>query len=114
MKKILSIPFLALILTGLLVAGLPILILCFIMLPIVRGIKWDMMIRLNNNLLLGIDQYYNVLMFGDPDETISSRDGRRWHETPWAKFINLLFWWQKDHTKNAIETDENYKRDLIP
>lgn len=29
------------------------------------------------NLLIAIDQLFNALLFGDPDETLSSRMGKR-------------------------------------
>ena len=66
-----------------------------------------------DQIAYGVDQLGNCLMAGDPDETISSRAGRRWYGSWWAKFINALFFWQKDHVKNAIETDEKYEDDLI-
>jgi hypothetical protein len=65
------------------------------------------------NILIGIDQLGNTLMFGDPDETISSRAGRRWPNSAWSKFINTLFFWQKQHVSNAIEEDEAAEDDLI-
>jgi len=68
------------------------------------------------NSLISIDQLYNaVAMFGDPDETISSRAGRRWPNSLWAKFIDLLFFAQKGkrHVLAAIEEDEQFKEDLI-
>ena len=68
------------------------------------------------NCLLAIDQLINaVAMFGDPDETISSRAGRRWPNSFWAKFIDTLFFWQrgKRHVLQAIEEDEKFKEDLV-
>lgn len=73
----------------------------------------SMIKKLCVNILLGIDQLYNTMMLGDPDETISSRAGRRWPNSWWSRLIDTLFFWQKNHTKNAIETDETYKRDLL-
>ena len=64
------------------------------------------------NLLLGIDQLGNVIMMGDPDETISSRAGRVFPDTWWSKFIDWLMFWQTDHCHKAIEEGEG-KRDLL-
>lgn len=64
------------------------------------------------NLLLGIDQLGNVIMFGDPDETISGRAGRVWPDSTWRKFIDKLFFYQAGHCHKAIESGEG-KRDLI-
>lgn len=64
------------------------------------------------NILLAIDQLFNVLMLGDPDETISSRAGRVWPESDWCKFIDWLMFWQSNHCHKAIESGEG-KRDLL-
>jgi len=64
------------------------------------------------NILLGIDQLANVIMLGDPDETISSRAGRVWPNSTWRKFIDKLFFWQTNHCHKAIESGEG-KRDLL-
>jgi len=64
------------------------------------------------NILLAIDQFFNVIMFGDPDETISSRAGRVWPNSDWRKFIDWLMFWQTDHCHKAIESGEG-KRDLL-
>jgi len=64
------------------------------------------------NILLSIDQFFNVLMLGDPDETISSRAGRVWPDSTWRKFIDWLMFWQSNHCHKAIEKGEG-KRDLL-
>lgn len=64
------------------------------------------------NVLLGIDQLGNAIMFGDPDETISSRAGRVWPGTWWQWFIDHLMFWQTNHCHKAIEPDEG-KNDLL-
>ena len=64
------------------------------------------------NVLLSIDQFFNVLMLGDPDETISSRAGRVFPGTWWQKLIDKIMFWQTDHCHKAIEKDEG-KRDLL-
>ena len=65
------------------------------------------------NIAMAIDQLGNALMFGCHDETISSRFGRRYPNSLFAKFINGLFFWQTNHVKSAIEHDEGYY-DLLP
>jgi len=64
------------------------------------------------NILLSIDQFANVIMLGDPDETISSRAGRVFPDSEWRKFIDKLFFWQTDHCHKAIEDSEG-KRDIL-
>lgn len=64
------------------------------------------------NLLLAIDQLGNVIMLGDPDETISSRAGRVFPDTWWCKLIDFLMFWQTNHCYKAIEKDEG-KRDIL-
>jgi len=59
-------------------------------------------------LLVSVDQFFNALFRGSEDETISSRVGKRrnGNERFWAKVIDKLFFWQKNHTANSIEADE--------
>jgi hypothetical protein len=64
------------------------------------------------NILLAIDQSVNVIMFGDPDETISSRAGRVWPNTWWSWLIDHILFWQTNHCHKAIEHEEG-KRDLL-
>ena len=65
------------------------------------------------NVVMALDQLGNTIMFGDHDETISSRFGRRYPNSLFAKFINILFFWQTNHVRSAIEHDEG-KYDLLP
>jgi len=60
------------------------------------------------NNLISLDQQINTLCGGDPDETISSRLGKRRdkREKRWAVIVDKLFFWQKEHTKESIEEDE--------
>lgn len=69
-------------------------------------------IQFLKNLFCSIDQFFNVLMLGDPDETISSRAGRVWPGSLWVKFIDTLMFWQTDHCHKAIEKSEG-KRDIL-
>jgi hypothetical protein len=61
------------------------------------------------NILISIDQFFNTLFGGDPDETISSRMGKHLakHDCPFCSFLckclNLI---QKDHCVRSIEADE--------
>jgi len=59
------------------------------------------------NVLISIDQMANTLVGGDPDETISSRCGKRVGK---CKLCTWLCWLlnkiDKRHCKDAIEYDE--------
>jgi hypothetical protein len=67
------------------------------------------------NVLLGIDQFANILMLGSPDETISSRTGRaylsgrgKWFVYPLKAFVDrmaIILAGQHDHCLNSIEPD---------
>ena len=59
------------------------------------------------NILISIDQLINTLLGGDPDETISSRAGKREKEQAWAKYLcKFLNWVDTDHCTKTIEKDE--------
>jgi hypothetical protein len=58
------------------------------------------------NILLGIDHLGNTIMFGDPDETISARFGRRWPNSLFARFIDFIFFWQNNHVLNAWKNEQ--------
>lgn len=59
------------------------------------------------NVLISVDQLANTLIGGDPDETISSRAGKRSSESkPWYYLCRMLHWIDKEHCKKSIETDE--------
>lgn len=60
-----------------------------------------------HRVLVGLDQFFNVISDGDPDETISSRAARAAEKgKPWgiamSKFLNLF---QKDHGAKAQAGD---------
>lgn len=62
------------------------------------------------NILIGVDQLLNTILFGHPDETISSRIGKYirrnspgWIPNKLNKFLNIF---QKDHCVKSIEDDE--------
>lgn len=59
------------------------------------------------NLLIAIDQFFNAVFGGDPDETISSRTGKLQHKRAWAKCLaDFLDLFEKDHVEKSIEEDE--------
>jgi hypothetical protein len=60
------------------------------------------------NMLVAVDQFFNTLLGGDPDETISSRAGKakaKGHR--WGCILcALLDKLQKNHCDMNIESDE--------
>jgi hypothetical protein len=58
------------------------------------------------NILLGLDKLGNALTFGDPDEYISARVGRRWPNSVAAKVINALFFWSPNHVARAYLNEQ--------
>ena len=64
------------------------------------------------NLLIALDQLANTILFGDPDETMSSRmgkyvrRGRGWFPCHLCKILN---WFEKDHCIRSIEADRGDK-----
>ena len=59
------------------------------------------------NLLIAIDQGLNALFAGDPDETLSSRCGKRVHNNRFCRWVcNLLHRVDKRHCERSIEADE--------
>lgn len=83
-----------------------------------------MMRRYIWNVVVAVDQLFNALTGGDPDETLSSRLGKAERGdfgrcvqiclSPIVFLVNLMFWpfqgW--GHCKNNIEEDEG-GRELI-
>lgn len=64
-------------------------------------------------ILVALDQLVNTLMGGMADETLSARawrnhmKGRR----SWpAKIIDTIFFWQKDHCREAYESEVERKQ----
>lgn len=70
-------------------------------------LKSESMEKYGWNVLISLDQLGNTVTGGDPDETISSRSGKRQNDVWWAKalcwFLNKL---DTGHCKNAIEENE--------
>lgn len=59
------------------------------------------------NLLIAFDQLANAITFGDPDETISSRCGKKRKTNIFCRwFCALLDKIDPGHTDRSIENDE--------
>jgi hypothetical protein len=61
------------------------------------------------NVLIAIDQFFNAVLGGDPDETMSSRMGKRVlrKDCRFCKFVcGILNVFEKDHCFKSIERDE--------
>jgi len=63
-----------------------------------------------HNILIGLDQFANVVLGGTPDTTLSSRC---WHHREhWAgalavRFLNWLFRWKEiGHCEKSYEAEE--------
>jgi hypothetical protein len=75
--------------------------------------KWHPIVRYGWNILISLDQTLNVIIAGDPDETVSSRFGK-WLAMPhdtlrWKVSYALcrtLHAFDPDHCERAIELDE--------
>ncbi|MCG7550935.1 hypothetical protein [Pseudoalteromonas sp. Of7M-16] len=71
-------------------------------------------------LLIAIDQFFNVLLFnGSEDHTISGRAGymavktQKWYWIALRKFIDALFFFDKNHCHNSVEWDEVRKSSTV-
>lgn len=74
------------------------------------------------NFLVYIDLGLNLLLLGDPSETVSSRVGRameskrpKWFVPYLCKFIDTVFYdlfKQVNHSYNHIERDESFKLEI--
>lgn len=58
------------------------------------------------NILISIDQFFNTVLGGDPDETISSRAAKGQHRWYWRWLGYLLEWLDPNHLQDSIEPDE--------
>jgi hypothetical protein len=60
------------------------------------------------NVLVSVDQFFNTLLGGDPDETISSRMGKRARKgDKLGKIVcKILNFFQEGHCQKSIEEDE--------
>ena len=65
------------------------------------------------NILIAIDQLANTILGGDPDETISSRAGKRVNTQKWAYYLcRVLHILDPDHCNKSIEEDEGDRQIL--
>jgi len=64
------------------------------------------------NILISIDQFFNVLLGGDPDETISSRCGKYKHRKICYLICQFLDLIDYRHCQKSIEYDEG-KREVV-
>lgn len=67
------------------------------------------------NILIGIDQLFNVLLMGAPDETLSARAYRAHRDNKvfgkvFMPIINTLFWFQSEHCKEAYYAEITRKQ----
>lgn len=64
-------------------------------------------------VLIAIDQLANTIFNGYADETISARAYRRQHANKFwkcaRKFIDSLFFWQKEHCYHAYVSEKDRK-----
>lgn len=59
------------------------------------------------NILISIDQFFNTVFGGDPDETISSRAGKKRSISKGADALcNVLDKIDDNHCAESIEADE--------
>jgi len=66
------------------------------------------------NILIAVDQLGNAILFGDPDETISSRAAKHLgHYDGWHWLATFLDAIDPGHSADAIEHDEG-KDGLLP
>ena len=74
------------------------------------------------NLGLGLDQFINVLLLGDPDESLSGRLGRavmsgspKWWVPACARTLDaivLAITGQADHCWSSVEPEEGHDKEL--
>lgn len=83
----------------------------------------NLLLKYLYNLALGLDQFLNVILLGDPDESLSGRMGRaklsgrpKWFVPP-IVWINDKIWLllagEVDHSINAVEPEERPKEKEI-
>lgn len=62
--------------------------------------------RYGLNILISLDQFANVLIGGEPDETISSRAAKNQHKWHWRIVGWVLEKIYQGHLERSIEHDE--------
>jgi hypothetical protein len=72
---------------------------------------WDKAKKWFWNILIGVDQLANAILGGDPDETLSSRMGKKIAKGAETNNVYWLICWlldkiDPDHCQKSIEKDE--------
>lgn len=69
-------------------------------------------------VLIGLDQFGNTLMGGEPDETISARAGRNQKRWPWSWLAWALNKIDRNHVEESMQSERegrqqhpDYRRD---
>lgn len=62
--------------------------------------------RYARNLFISVDQLINVILGGDPDETLSSRAAKHAHNRGWSVLAWLLEKIDPGHLAKSREDDE--------
>lgn len=78
------------------------------------------MMRYFKNILIGLDQFGNVVLGGSPDETISSRVWRRRRDSFIAKIaVNIIDWvalkvfGQENHCRLSLEAADRSQDEVF-
>jgi hypothetical protein len=58
------------------------------------------------NIAIAADQLLNAILFGDPDETVSSRAAKNASRHGWRQVCRFLEWIDPGHLKRSLEPDE--------
>lgn len=58
------------------------------------------------NIMIALDQLLNALLFGDPDETVSSRAAKNLHLWHWDLLARVLEYIDPGHMDRSLEKDE--------
>lgn len=74
-----------------------------------------MILRYLENNLIALDQLFNALLLGSPDETLSSRAYRadlanKVFGRMFRPLIDLIFFWQDQHCKQSFLSEINKKQ----
>lgn len=86
------------------------------MLKVKRAVK--LLLAYFINISVSLDQVINALLFGDPDETISSRAGkaRRLGSFKWTLIAEVIDWlcfvFEREHCRKSMERDRDKRRYL--
>lgn len=76
---------------------------------VIQALKlWSVVGTYAVNMLISTDQWFNTLLAGSPDETLSARawrcrDKRRWHVV--MCLIETLFFWELAHCEAAYHNE---------